>query len=633
MNISIKEDPELEQISADLKEEASDTSSNKTFGFNKTEIERSRITCRGYILIATPNQNLYGVTFPFSSVEIKKHCYVFDGILKDFRLMDDTEIYASTNSFYIKEDVIRFKSPKIKGGTENINDNEKELVISSDGTTYEGGWKGGMKFGTGTYNDLDGGTYEGGWKDDMKFGIGTYTYLNRYKYEGEWKDDMMSGIGTKTYSKGDKYEGEWKDGMMSGIGTKTYSNGAKYEGEWKYGKKFGTGTYIYSNGAKYEGGWKNDEKFGTGTKTYSDGAKYEGEWKYGKKFGTGTYTYSNGDKYEGGWKDDERFGKSIFITKDIVKIILESSSTIFKIEESSLEKNGITIATEEEKKEFFKTFLEQLKTYSPDSVSQALPIMEKNDAFITYVGTKPPEMKSLPKYADAVELYDNFNKYSNDWNIQYLKCIHEYESLGLDIPEVSSGKVLQKQDFTNCQGSWGKLVLIPAYDQVLYYISNPIFQTVVKEGVKYFEIKKDPEISTNDLCIFLDVKNDEISKIEELIKSNKPPIHGTAYYSFTKIKEDVYTLGYGDKLVQDTYKNSAKNTAAKVVGNTVKLFFLNFIDLEKMKTDKELFDLISFHNDCLIFLKLKNGVFMPLMMSEVEKEKGLIEVAEVDKKI
>ena len=74
--------------------------------------------------------------------------------------------------------------------------------------------------------------YVGEWDElDRKDGKGILISADGSKYEGYWKEDKANGRGRLTYANGDVYEGEWKDDKAHGYGK--YHNkatGSRYEG-------------------------------------------------------------------------------------------------------------------------------------------------------------------------------------------------------------------------------------------------------------------------------------------------------------------------------------------------------------------------------------------------------------------
>ncbi|MDR2562414.1 MAG: hypothetical protein LBC98_00555 [Prevotellaceae bacterium] len=104
----------------------------------------------------------------------------------------------------------------------------------------------------------DGSRYEGEWKGGKPHGTGVYYFADGCRYEGEWKSGKFDGEGAFYYTDGSKYVGEWKNDLQNGKGTYFYDNGDAYVGEWKNGKKSGHGVYRWNDGRQHEGKWLND---------------------------------------------------------------------------------------------------------------------------------------------------------------------------------------------------------------------------------------------------------------------------------------------------------------------------------------------------------------------------------------
>ena len=131
------------------------------------------------------------------------------------------------------------------------------------------------------------GKYEGEWKDGKMYGTGT---LSIYRiFRGSLGSYDLTPFGWKLIDQG-KYVGEWKKGKEHGKGIRFFRGGlmnvdnGKYEGEWKKGLFHGQGTRIFPGREKYEGEWKNGKEHGHGISTWFDGRKFIGEWKNGKNY-------------------------------------------------------------------------------------------------------------------------------------------------------------------------------------------------------------------------------------------------------------------------------------------------------------------------------------------------------------
>eukprot|EP00903_Cladosiphon_okamuranus_P017117 g15770.t1 len=209
----------------------------------------------------------------------------------------------------------------------------------SDGSTFVGPLKDGMRHGKGCYFFQDGSRYEGWFKEDKRHGKGTLNLAGGGRYVGDWENDLQHGEGTFyfadsscfkgswlqgkkksgvfTYSSGGRYIGELQGGRRHGRGSFLYPDGSCYEGQWQDNVKHGEGTAWYASGNRYVGQWRFGKSHGEGTYYYATGAKYEGQFDGGKCHGRGTYNYANGNKYEGEWKDDMKwgFGTAVYLRK------------------------------------------------------------------------------------------------------------------------------------------------------------------------------------------------------------------------------------------------------------------------------------------------------------------------------
>ena len=174
--------------------------------------------------------------------------------------------------------------------------------------SYKGNIKNGMPHGKGFYRHSDGTTYDGDWKDGVRDGKGVITYSFGDTYKGNIENGMPHGKGVYRFSDGTTYDGYWKDGVRDGKGVITYSCGATYKGNWKYDKQHGKGVYRFSNGTTYDGYWKAGVRDGKGVLTYFFGDTYDGNWKDGRKHGKGVQRYSDGTTCDGNWKDGKKHG-------------------------------------------------------------------------------------------------------------------------------------------------------------------------------------------------------------------------------------------------------------------------------------------------------------------------------------
>jgi|LWDU01.1.fsa_nt_gi hypothetical protein len=117
-----------------------------------------------------------------------------------------------------------------------------------------------------------------------------FTYSNGTTYEGDWKGGVGNyrhGQGTFINFKkgrGIKYVGKWKDDKMHGQGVMTYSTGTIFTGEWKNGRKHGQGEKYWPQiSAKSTGEYKNNKKHGKFIVTFEDGRSEVSYYRNGKK--------------------------------------------------------------------------------------------------------------------------------------------------------------------------------------------------------------------------------------------------------------------------------------------------------------------------------------------------------------
>lgn len=94
--------------------------------------------------------------------------------------------------------------------------------------------------------------------------LGTFTYSDGETYVGEFKNGLKNGQGTKTRADGsNKYVGEWQSNGYGGRGTYTWEDGRKYVGEWQNSSMEGQGTLTFTDGTVQKGFWKDNEFVGT----------------------------------------------------------------------------------------------------------------------------------------------------------------------------------------------------------------------------------------------------------------------------------------------------------------------------------------------------------------------------------
>jgi len=107
--------------------------------------------------------------------------------------------------------------------------------VGSDGTRYEGQFKGGRPHGYGRIFWPTGVRYEGEFVDGLIQGIGV-GFGVRNTYRGEWRNNKPNGKGILETPDGIKYEGHVKDGLPHGIGREAIEN-QEYEVTYIKGQK------------------------------------------------------------------------------------------------------------------------------------------------------------------------------------------------------------------------------------------------------------------------------------------------------------------------------------------------------------------------------------------------------------
>jgi hypothetical protein len=396
---------------------------------------------------------------------------------------------------------------------------------------------------------------------------------------------------------------------------------------------------------------------GQGTCFYQNGNRYVGKIHHGNRDGKGTLYYSNGDRYDGMWEDNEPKGRGILISPASNLVRLFNSSSVMEVADSEFnfysldQKENMIKEKIAAKRLMFNLFFSNLSSFSEDTGSYAMSVIENSLAFVNYLKLKIefPSNNLLEKieetkkelnnpylcnkafeevylnYLEAVQFYKNPADYPNNRNIEYLKHIKEFGNLGLN-PEKEEleNKLAIKQhdliDFNEKQLQ--KLMYIPGYNEALQYLQNPNCKVIKESGEKFIEVLKAPESSTNDFRIFLVNKDSSPENLEKIILAKPPSVHGVAYYFFSKEENGITKLGYGGKLNQGDYKAEAANVIKTGLNQdrAVSMFILNYEDIKNMKNDQELFDVINQHKEsCAILFKNKDGQNITLQIGDLNK--------------
>ncbi|PKU82896.1 phosphatidylinositol 4-phosphate 5-kinase 9 [Dendrobium catenatum] len=167
--------------------------------------------------------------------------------------------------------------------------------IWSDGHTYEGEWRRGMRHGKGKLTWPSGAVYDGEFSGGYMHGSGLYVGPDKSTYNGRWKLNLKHGLGQQSFPNGDVFNGSWIQGNIEGLGKYVWANKNIYEGYMRGGKMSGKGTLTWENGDAYEGSWLDGMMHGCGVYTWNDGGCYVGTWTRGLKDGKGTF-YPKGSK-------------------------------------------------------------------------------------------------------------------------------------------------------------------------------------------------------------------------------------------------------------------------------------------------------------------------------------------------
>lgn len=138
---------------------------------------------------------------------------------------------------------VRLGQPQVEtytGRRERGREHGDGLYLAADGSRYEGGWRFGVKHGTGTYTSPEGNVYVGEYVEGLRQGHGVYALANGSRYEGEWWGGKQHGRGIATWHDGTRYQGHLVEGLPDGEGTLTFPDGTAYSGEWRAGCYAGT---------------------------------------------------------------------------------------------------------------------------------------------------------------------------------------------------------------------------------------------------------------------------------------------------------------------------------------------------------------------------------------------------------
>ncbi|XP_069762241.1 radial spoke head 10 homolog B isoform X3 [Narcine bancroftii] len=190
--------------------------------------------------------------------------------------------------------------------------------IWTDGSTYVGDVKNGIRHGQGVFTSADQSiSYTGEWYHSKRHGKGTIYYNEEGSswYQGDWVNNVREGWGMRRYMSGNIYEGQWKNCTRHGEGTMSWiSTNEEYTGQWENGIQHGFGIHTwflkrvlstqYPLRNQYIGQFVKGVRQGHGKFFYANGAMYSGEWMANKKHGLGTFIFKNGRTFEGEFLED-----------------------------------------------------------------------------------------------------------------------------------------------------------------------------------------------------------------------------------------------------------------------------------------------------------------------------------------
>lgn len=126
----------------------------------------------------------------------------------------------------------------------------------ANGIVYQGHWENNVAKGHGIITMPNGCTIEGEWVE-MGDGTGVAVWSDGTRYEGPFKGGAANGYGVKVWPNGDRYEGNFNMGHMSGQGTMKYHDGSSYTGNWSSDMYNGLGKYIAVDGSVTEGNFRS----------------------------------------------------------------------------------------------------------------------------------------------------------------------------------------------------------------------------------------------------------------------------------------------------------------------------------------------------------------------------------------
>ena len=257
-------------------------------------------------------------------------CRLFDstsGIVAELKEQDRLASQQRDNNYFEQQKLFRkreWQEQQVMRQFKAPTPPAKELSIElwhgqksmqyDNGDSYDGEWRGGLRYGKGKMSYHDHHTYEGEWLQDQRHGPDSIITFDAtgVKYHSAWAQDQLIQIQYPPEAQ-TWYNCNFANNIPHGPGRLTISEATattatsiiSYEGEWDSGN-LNHGTIKYHNGNTYEGPLLNGQPHGTGTMTCANGAVYRGSWPQNiaitsEQHPVGDYevTYRNGNKFVG----------------------------------------------------------------------------------------------------------------------------------------------------------------------------------------------------------------------------------------------------------------------------------------------------------------------------------------------
>ncbi|KAK7199894.1 MORN repeat [Novymonas esmeraldas] len=179
-----------------------------------------------------------------------------------------------------------------------LHDRLTGLGTATNGTTderYSGSWLDGLQQGHGSLRLANGDVLRGVWHRGAPGAATTveYTEAEQFadrsclagagesRYVGGWKDGVREGTGTQVFRDGSVYEGAWRANKQHGHGRRTTAAGESVACEWRDGHIVGggTGEAHFADGSVYRGPVNvAGVPDGVGVLTYPDGTVFDGRF-------------------------------------------------------------------------------------------------------------------------------------------------------------------------------------------------------------------------------------------------------------------------------------------------------------------------------------------------------------------